>query len=137
MFHHCTSGANKQRREDANIRAYLQDLAHIPILSTDMELHLFQQIAGAPHSEAAHVARTTLVEAHLHLVVDLARDYLSPDGSFPDLIQEGNLALIEAVQRFNPLEHQHVWAFASHAVRTAIVQATVKDRLRNHVLMLF
>jgi len=80
----------------ANLAVYFGEIARIPLLSRDEELQLARRAAAGDES-----AKQRLVEANLRLVVQVARRYLNRGLPLPDLIEEGNLGLLRAAERFD------------------------------------
>lgn len=107
---------------DEEIRSYLQDLANVPVLSPDAEREAIQQIASAPQSAEAMAARNRLIEAHLYMVVYVAKRYQQFGPEFADLIGEGNLALTLAAHQFDPQHGQCFRSFAYRQVHRALLQ---------------
>lgn len=116
------------------IHWYLQDQARIPVLSLKAEQELLQQIAADPLSDEANDARKRLVEANLYLVVHLARRYQPFGPELPDLVQEGNLALVLAAQRFDPLRGQRFKPFATRRVCWTLYRVAEKHLRERHLL---
>ena len=81
---------------DDPVRMYLKDIGRIPLLTTERETYLAERIA-----EGDEAAKNELVEANLRLVVSIAKKYTGKGMYFLDLIQEGNLGLIKAVEKFD------------------------------------
>lgn len=109
---------------------YLEEIAHIPVLSVKEEHHLIEQLATAP-VEQAQAARTRLIEAMLPLVVRLTLRTRSCGIERADLIQEGNLAVVEAMQTFDPQRRQLFRCFAMQAVYwrlATLVEKQVRER---------
>jgi RNA polymerase primary sigma factor len=111
------------------IQWYLQDLATLPVLSQEAEQAVIQQIAADPCSQEASAARHLLVQANLRYVVPLARCYVLFGLEFADLIQEGNLALFQAAQQFDPQRNKHFKPFALRRVRRSL-SLVVKTHLQ-------
>src|SRR5689334_19588033 len=83
---------------DDTVRMYLREIGTIPLLTSAQEVDLAKKIAaGGPLSERA---KRKLAEANLRLVVSIAKKYVGRGMLFLDLIQEGNLGLIRAVEKF-------------------------------------
>src|SRR6201998_4188890 len=79
------------------LQIYLQDINNTPLLSAQEERELGERVAlGDPH------AREHMVKANLRLVVNIARGYVGKGLSLEDLIEEGNLGLMRAVEGFDP-----------------------------------
>lgn len=106
------------------VKMYLQEIGKIPLLSREQEVELAQEIArGCP------VARATLINANLRLVVSIAKKYLGRGLSFLDLIQEGNLGLMRAVEKFDYTKGYKFSTYATWWIRQAITRA-IADQAR-------
>ena len=81
---------------DDSVRAYLRKISHIKLLSASEEIELAKKV-----EEGDIQAKKILVQSNLRLVVSISRKYLSNNLQFLDLIQEGNLGLIVAVEKYN------------------------------------
>ena len=81
---------------DDPVRMYLKEIGKVPLLSPDEEIELAQRMA-----EGDEAAKQKLAEANLRLVVSIAKRYVGRGMLFLDLIQEGNLGLIKAVEKFD------------------------------------
>ena len=92
---------------DDTLEAYFDQIRNIPLLSFEEELELSKRIQGG--NEAA---RRRLIEANLRLVVKIARGYITSDVSLMDLIQEGNVGLMRAVDKY---DHQKQVRFSTYA----------------------
>jgi RNA polymerase primary sigma factor len=112
---------------DDPVRMYLREIGTIPLLSGAQEVTLAKAIvAGGPASERA---KRKLAEANLRLVVSIAKKYVGRGMLFLDLIQEGNLGLIRAVEKF---DHEKGYKFSTYAtwwIRQAITRA-IADQAR-------
>ena len=109
---------------DDPVRMYLKEIGKIPLIDADRELELAQRI-----SEGDEEAKNMLVEANLRLVVSIAKRYVGKGMFFLDLIQEGNLGLIKAVDKF---DHRKGFKFSTYAtwwIRQAITRA-IADQAR-------
>ena len=93
---------------DDSLRSYLDQIRGIPLLTFEEELELSRRI-----QEGNEAARVRLIEANLRLVVKIARFYLAPEIYLMDLIQEGNMGLIHAVEKYN---HEKQVRFSTYAV---------------------
>ena len=110
-------------RVDDPVRMYLKDIGKIPLLSYDEEIELAELV------EDGREAKDKLVNANLRLVVSIAKRYLSRGLQFLDLIQEGNMGLMKAVDKF---DHRRGYKFSTYAtwwIRQAITRA-VADQAR-------
>ena len=100
------------------VRLYLQEIGKVPLLSSQEEIELAKRIENDDQE-----AKRVLVEANLRLVVSIAKRYMGRGMSFLDLIQEGNLGLIRAVEKF---DHRRGFKFSTYAtwwIRQAVSRA--------------
>src|SRR3954469_25457192 len=79
-----------------SLRLYLREIGKVPLLTADQEVYLAKRIERGDMG-----AKTQMIEANLRLVVSIAKSYLGRGLSFLDLIQEGSLGLIRAVEKFD------------------------------------
>lgn len=107
------------------VRMYLKEIGEIPLLTADRELHL----AKAYQENDDEEAKTMLCEANLRLVVSIAKKYVGRGLSFMDLIQEGNLGLIKAVEKFDYKRGYKLSTYATWWIRQAITRA-IADQAR-------
>ena len=113
---------------DDPVRLYLKEIGKYPLLSTEEEIALAKQIAeGTPEEQAA--AKKKLSEANLRLVVSIAKRYVGRGMQFLDLIQEGNLGLIKAAEKFDYTKGYKFSTYATWWVRQAITRA-IADQAR-------
>ena len=106
------------------VRMYLKEIGKVPLLSADEEIVLAKRM-----SEGDEEAKKRLAEANLRLVVSIAKRYVGRGMLFLDLIQEGNLGLIKAVEKF---DYQKGFKFSTYAtwwIRQAITRA-IADQAR-------
>ncbi|DAB04359.1 TPA: RNA polymerase sigma factor RpoD, partial [Candidatus Gastranaerophilales bacterium HUM_11] len=109
------------------VRLYLREIGRIKLLSTSEEIELARKIiqGGTPGA----IAKRKLVQANLRLVVSIAKKYVGRGMLFLDLIQEGNLGLIRAAEKF---DHERGFKFSTYAtwwIRQAITRA-IADQAR-------
>lgn len=113
---------------DDPVRLYLKEIGKYPLLTTEEEIALAKQIAeGTPEEQAA--AKKKLSEANLRLVVSIAKRYVGRRMQFLDLIQEGNLGLIKAAEKFDYTKGYKFSTYATWWVRQAITRA-IADQAR-------
>ena len=113
---------------DDPVRLYLKEIGKYPLLTTEEEIALAKQIAeGTPEEQAA--AKKKLSEANLRLVVSIAKRYVGRGMQFLDLIQEGNLGLIKAAEKFDYTKGYKFSTYATWWVRQAIPRA-IADQAR-------
>jgi len=113
-------------KEIANdsVRMYLSEIGRVELLTGDEEIRLAKRIAkGDP------VAKQKLAEANLRLVVSIAKKYIGRGLSFLDLIQEGNIGLFRAVEKFDPKRGFKFSTYATWWIRQAITRA-IADQAR-------
>ena len=101
-----------------HVRMYLKEIGKVPLLSTEEEKVLAQRM-----SEGDEVAKQRLAEANLRLVVSIAKRYVGRGLLFLDLIQEGNLGLIKAVEKFDYNKGFKFSTYATWWIRQAITRA--------------
>lgn len=109
---------------DDPVKLYLREIGRVPLLSSDEEIKLAVKI-----SEGDEYAKQRLTEANLRLVVSIAKKYVGRGMYFLDLIQEGNVGLIKAVDKF---DYQKGFKFSTYAtwwIRQAITRA-IADQAR-------
>src|SRR5438128_9627206 len=107
-----------------SLRLYLREIGKVPLLTADQEVYLAKRIERGDMS-----AKTQMIEANLRLVVSIAKSYLGRGLSFLDLIQEGSLGLIRAVEKF---EYRKGYKFSTYAtwwIRQAVSRA-IADKSR-------
>ncbi|WP_034785606.1 RNA polymerase sigma factor RpoD [Eubacterium xylanophilum] len=109
------------------VRMYLKEIGKVPLLSADREVELAKKMEeGGPEGEAA---KKELAEANLRLVVSIAKRYVGRGMLFLDLIQEGNLGLIKAVEKFDYKKGYKFSTYATWWIRQAITRA-IADQAR-------
>lgn len=109
---------------DDSVRMWLREIGKTPLLSLERELELARQIENEPQNPfAAKLAKDKLTRANLRLVVSIAKRYSGRGMSFPDLIQEGNIGLIRAVEKFDYRKGYKFSTYATWWIRQAITRA--------------
>lgn len=112
---------------DDPVKVYLKEIGRVPLLSSEEEIALAIQIQeGGPKGETA---KKRLSEANLRLVVSIAKRYVGRGMQFLDLIQEGNLGLIKAVEKFDHTKGFKFSTYATWWIRQAITRA-IADQAR-------
>ncbi len=109
---------------DDPVRMYLREIGKIPLLTYDEELSLAKQIL-----EGNEEAKQKLAESNLRLVVSIAKKYVGRGMLFLDLIQEGNMGLIKAVEKFDYTKGYKFSTYATWWIRQAITRA-IADQAR-------
>ena len=112
-----------------HVRMYLKEIGKVPLLSGDEELVLAQKMIEAESEEEREEAKQKLVEANLRLVVSIAKRYVGRGMFFLDLIQEGNLGLMKAVEKFDYNKGFKFSTYATWWIRQAITRA-IADQAR-------
>ena len=116
--------ANLKEIANDSVRMYLSEIGRVDLLTADEEIRRAKRIAkGDP------VAKQKLAEANLRLVVSIAKKYIGRGLSFLDLIQEGNIGLFRAVEKFDPLRGFKFSTYATWWIRQAITRA-IADQAR-------
>src|SRR5688572_1093699 len=119
----------------ANLAVYLREIARIKLLSREEELELAGRVRAGDER-----AKERLVEANLRLVVQVARRYLNRGLPLPDLIEEGNIGLLRAVEKFEPERGLRFSTYAVWWIRQAVARALANQartiRLPVHVELL-
>lgn len=106
------------------VRMYLKEIGQIKLLTTEEELDLADRIANGDEE-----AKTTLAEANLRLVVSIAKRYVGRGMLFLDLIQEGNIGLMKAVDKFDVTKGYKFSTYATWWIRQAITRS-IADQAR-------
>lgn len=109
---------------DDPVRMYLKEIGKVPLLSSEEEIELAKKI-----EEGSQYAKKKLAEANLRLVVSIAKRYVGRGMLFLDLIQEGNLGLIKAVEKFDYRKGYKFSTYATWWIRQAITRA-IADQAR-------
>jgi RNA polymerase primary sigma factor len=117
----------KNKKEDSSyddaLQTYFNQIKKVPLLSFEEEIELSKQIQAG-----SEVAKKKLVEANLRLVVTIARPYLTSDVSFLDIIQEGNMGLMHAAEKY---DHRRLVRFSTYAnwwIRQYITRSLTNKR---------
>jgi RNA polymerase primary sigma factor len=110
------------------IRQYLAEIGRYPLLHADQEMHLARRIASGDMQ-----AQQRLIEANLRLVVSIAKRYNNHGVLLLDLIQEGNLGLIRAAQKFDPARGFRFSTYATWWIRQAISRAVAEHTRAIHI----
>jgi RNA polymerase sigma factor (sigma-70 family) len=119
----------------ANLGVYLAEISRIPLLTRDEEQELARRVRASDEA-----AKQRMIEANLRLVVQIARRYLNRGLPLPDLIEEGNLGLLRAVEKFEPERGTRFSTYATWWIRQAVTRALANQartiRLPVHVEVL-
>jgi len=109
---------------DDPVRMYLKEIGKVPLLTADEEIEIAQRM-----EDGSEEAKRKLAEANLRLVVSIAKRYVGRGMQFLDLIQEGNLGLIKAVEKFDYRKGYKFSTYATWWIRQAITRA-IADQAR-------
>lgn len=133
--------AAQENAPDDAVQLYLREVSRFPLLSAEEELRLAQRIvrgkiellkSGSDANRCmikdGQQARCQLIEANLRLVVSIAKKYSAPGISLMDLIQEGNLGLMHAVEKFDYTKGCRFSTYACWWIRQTISRALVSQR---------
>ena len=112
---------------DDPVRMYLKEIGKVPLLTADEEIEIAKKMLEG--GEEAEAAKKKLAEANLRLVVSIAKLYVGRGMLFLDLIQEGNLGLIKAVEKFDYTKGFKFSTYATWWIRQAITRA-IADQAR-------
>ena len=112
-----------------HVRMYLKEIGKVPLLSSDEETVLAQVMIESDDEAEREAAKQKLVEANLRLVVSIAKRYVGRGMFFLDLIQEGNLGLMKAVDKFDYSKGFKFSTYATWWIRQAITRA-IADQAR-------
>ena len=116
--------ADSNYSTDDPVRMYLKEIGKVPLLTADEEVELATKM-----SEGDEEAKRRMAEANLRLVVSIAKRYVGRGMLFLDLIQEGNLGLIKAVEKFDYTKGYKFSTYATWWIRQAITRA-IADQAR-------
>lgn len=140
-IHDLVDAEDKDVREEtretsrANLGVYLKEISRIPLLTREQEQEVGRRVRAGDAP-----AKQRMVEANLRLAVQVARRYLNRGLPLPDLIEEGNIGLLRAVEKFDPDRGLRFSTYAVWWIRQAIVRALANQartiRLPVHVELL-
>ncbi len=103
---------------DSSMKAYMKEIAKTPLLTLEDEIKLAKKI-----KKGDQAARTTMIQANLRLVVKIAQDYAGYGMPVSDLISEGNIGLMKAVDRFDPVKGGKLSTYAAWWIKQSIKRA--------------
>ena len=115
-------------KEDDILQMYLKDVGKIKLLNSKEEKQLGKQIKEG-EDKKAEIAKRKLVQANLRLVVSIAKKYIGRGLSFLDLIQEGNMGLIKATEKFDYTKGYKFSTYATWWIQQSITRA-IADKAR-------
>ena len=105
---------------ESSLETYLQEINEVPLLNAEQEQELARSIRVGDAE-----ARERMIRANLRLVVSIAKNYINRGLSFMDLIEEGNIGLLKAVERFDPDEQCRFSTYATWWIKQSIRRALV------------
>lgn len=114
---------------DDPVRMYLKEIGRVPLLTAERERELAEIMTDCTDESVKDMAKSELVEANLRLVVSIAKRYVGKGMFFLDLIQEGNLGLMKAVDKFDYSKGYKFSTYATWWIRQAITRA-IADQAR-------
>jgi RNA polymerase primary sigma factor len=103
---------------DSAMKVYLREIGRIPLVTPQQEIELAAKIKKGDHK-----ARALMISSNLRLVVTIAQDYANLDLPLPDVISEGNIGLMTAVDRFDPAKGAKLSTYAAWWIRQSIKRA--------------
>lgn len=114
---------------DDPVRMYLKEIGRVPLLTPERERELAEIMTNCTDEDKRQMAKNELVESNLRLVVSIAKRYVGKGMFFLDLIQEGNLGLMKAVDKFDYSKGYKFSTYATWWIRQAITRA-IADQAR-------
>ncbi len=114
---------------DDPVRMYLKEIGRVPLLSPEREKELAKIMSEETDEDLKKAAKDELIEANLRLVVSIAKRYVGKGMFFLDLIQEGNMGLMKAVDKFDYSKGYKFSTYATWWIRQAITRA-IADQAR-------
>jgi RNA polymerase primary sigma factor len=114
---------------ESGLQLYLNQINHVPLLSAEREKELARRLIR----ENDPTAREEMVRANLRLVVNIAKNYSSRGMPIQDLIEEGNIGLLKAVEGFNPEMNIRFSTYASWWIKQAIKRALINSVQPIHI----
>ncbi len=114
-------GADEQTLDRTTMKIYLEQIEHIPLLTAEEEIALSERIRSK--AKGAVDARHQMIRSNLRLVISIAKRYANMGLSFSDLVEEGNVGLMRAVEKFNPDRGYRFSTYASWWIKQAIMRA--------------
>ena len=103
---------------DSSTRLYMQEITKTPLLTAEEEVELAERIM-----EGDETAREHMIKANLRLVVKIARDYSNYGVPLADLVSEGNIGLMKAVEKFDPEKGGKLSTYAAWWIKQSIKRA--------------
>lgn len=117
------------RQAQDSVKQYFDEIGKVPLLTAEEEKEIFTNINNATTTEDIKFYKGKMISANLRLVVSIARKYINRGLSFLDLIQEGNMGLIKAVDKFDITKGYKFSTYATWWIRQSITRA-IADQAR-------
>ena len=114
--------ASEHTLDRTPMKIYLSQIEAIPLLTPEQEIELAQKVHGRD-AHAAEKARHQMIRSNLRLVISIAKRYSNMGLAFSDLVEEGNIGLMRAVEKFNPDRGYRFSTYASWWIKQAIMRA--------------
>ncbi len=114
--------ASEHTLDRTPMKIYLSQIETIPLLTPEQEIELAQKVHGRD-VHAAEKARHQMIRSNLRLVISIAKRYSNMGLAFSDLVEEGNIGLMRAVEKFNPDRGYRFSTYASWWIKQAIMRA--------------
>ncbi len=114
-------GSEEQTLDRTAMKIYLDQIEHIPLLTPEEEVGLSERIHSK--SKGATEARHQMIRSNLRLVISIAKRYANMGLSFSDLVEEGNIGLMRAVEKFNPERGYRFSTYASWWIKQALMRS--------------
>ena len=116
---------SRKKSQNDSVKVYLREIGEIPLLTGQQEYDIAKRV-----SEGDKEAKEILISSNLRLVVSMAKEYLNRGLSFQDLIQEGNIGLMRAVEKFDYTKGFRFSTYATWWIRQSMVRA-IADQSRD------
>lgn len=112
---------SEQTLDRTPMKIYLKQIEDIPLLTPEQEIEIAQEIQAQNEKSAS--ARHRMIRSNLRLVISIAKRYSNMGLAFSDLVEEGNIGLMRAVEKFNPERGYRFSTYASWWIKQAIMRA--------------
>ncbi|MBI3307682.1 MAG: RNA polymerase sigma factor RpoD/SigA [Candidatus Omnitrophica bacterium] len=116
-----SAGDSDQTLDRTPMKIYLKQIEDIPLLTPEQEIELAEKVQS--HNRGSEQARHQMIRSNLRLVIAIAKRYANMGLSFSDLVEEGNIGLMRAVEKFNPERGYRFSTYASWWIKQAIMRA--------------
>ncbi len=113
---------SEQTLDRTAMKIYLTQIENIPLLTAELEISLAEKVQGKNKAES-EAAREQMIRSNLRLVISIAKRYSNMGLPFSDLVEEGNIGLMRAVEKFNPERGYRFSTYASWWIKQAIMRS--------------